>query len=234
MPCFGSSFLRPGPAGLFPLLPGRAKIKSSPARDSYPTYSLGRWPHGHWRGPGGSGRDPGQGHTDLRPQSGQIPPNTCTHTLSGIPQLSATPAILLETRSLTPALQGALWQRQHHALAASHTPHTHSLLNPHPTSRPPEVQTFKDPPFQTPQALIHTFTLRPTHPHTRLQTKALSPRGDVQSEMCPDPNQDRFPTPRTSSDGRARMQASPLLSLPLAGWGFQDSLLPPPPPQHEH
>ena len=161
---------------------------------------------------------------------------TCGHrvdrflpTLAPIPSVGSPNSQPHQPSSWRPAVS---LQRQHHALAASHTPHTHSLLNPHPTSRPPEVQTFKDPPFQTPQALIHTFTLRPTHPHTRLQTKALSPRGDVQSEMCPDLNQDRFPTPRTSSDGRARMQASPLLSLPLAGWGFQDSLLllPPPPP----
>lgn len=121
-----------------------------PKVNSYPVDPLGRWPHGQRRGPGGPGRDPGQGHTDLWPQSGQILSNTCTHTLSGIPQCSATPAFILETRSLTPALWGALWQRLHRTLAASHTPHTRSLLNPHPTSRPPEVQTFTDPPFQTP------------------------------------------------------------------------------------
>ena len=45
-------------------------------------------------------------------------------SLARLPRLPATPAILLETRSLTPALQGAFWQRLHRTLAALHTLHT--------------------------------------------------------------------------------------------------------------
>lgn len=140
----------------------------------------------------------------------------------GIPQLPDTPAILLETRSLTPALQEALWQRLPGTLLALHTPHTGSLLSPHPTSRPSEVQTYLDLLFQTHWAPIHTFTLRPTHPHTKLQTQALSPRGGIQSKTWPDPKTD-LGLPGTSSDGWAKMQSSPLLSLPPAGWGFPNS-----------
>lgn len=99
--------------------------------------------------------------------------------------LPATPAILLETHSFTLALQGTLWQRLHRTLAAFHTPHTHSLLSPHATSRPSEAQRHLDLLLHTLWALI-TFTAAP---HTltgafRLQirrhTQALHPKGAVQ------------------------------------------------------
>ena len=78
----------------------------------------------------------------------------------GPARLPDTPAILLETRSLTLALQGTLWQRLHRTLAAFHTPHTHSLLSPHATSRPSEAQTHLDLLLQTLWALT-TFTAAP-------------------------------------------------------------------------
>lgn len=82
--------------------------------------------------------------------------------------------------NLTPALQRAPWQRLHCTLAFLHTPHTCSQLSSHPTSRPPEAQTPLDPLLQIHWAAI-TFTLKPTHPHTRLQATR---RGGATRRPC--------------------------------------------------
>lgn len=163
------------------------------------------------------------GHTDPQPQNGHSYPHPKQGSLDS-PATQATPAILLETCSLTPALQGALWQRLHCTLAALHTLHTHSLLSPYPTARPPEAQTRLDLLLQTHWALS-TFTLRPTlkaSDYTPGGTHRPCAPGELSSTRSVARPQDKS---RTLRD--ILRQLLLLHSLPWAGWGLQGSLLPP-------
>lgn len=193
--------------------------------NSYPIYPLGRWPHGHWVGPGGSGRDPGWGHMDSWPQSGQIPPNTCTHSPSGDPPtLSHTSHPGDPQTHSSPA--GSSPTEAARTLVALPTPHTGSLLSPHPTSRPPDVQTCLDLLFQTHWALIHTFTLRPTHEASDTGTE---PQGRCPEQDVARP-QDRSRTPRDIL-GWLGQDAGFSPPLPARSRvGFCGLLAPPPPP----
>lgn len=190
------------------------------------------WPHWHWRGPARSRRDPGWGHPDSWPQWTDSSQHLHTYAQWGSSNSQPhQPSILLETRSLTPALQGALWHRLRCTLAALHTLLTGSLLSPHPTSRPPEGQT----------SLVGSVipdTLGPgSHVHTQTHTpaKEASDTGSEPQGRCPEQDVARPGSPGrpgTSSDGWARMQASSFLFLPPAGWGFGGLLAFPHPPAH--
>lgn len=92
--------------------------------DPYPTHPLGERSRGHWGGLDDQGGTLA-GHTQtLCHRVNRFFSALTPTSLARLPGLLATPAILLETRSLTPALQGAFWQRLHRTLAALHTPHT--------------------------------------------------------------------------------------------------------------
>lgn len=176
------------------------------------------WPHEQWRGRGGSESDSGQGHTAPGHRAYRFLPTHPPTLPGGLLGLLAIAAILLETHSLTLALQGALWQRLHGILAALHTPHTCSLLSPHPRSRPLEAQSDLLSPTHW---ALTAFTLRPTHSRTRLHTTLQEahtgpgPMGAVQPGDMARP-QERSGSPR---DRWARMLLSPPLPTPV-GVGF--------------
>lgn len=186
------------------------------------------WPHWHWRGPARSRRDPGWGHLDSWPQWTDSSQYLHTYAQWGFPNSQPhQPSILLETRSLTPALQGALWHRLRCTLAALHTLLTGSLLSPHPTSRPPEGQTSLVGP-------VIPDTLGPSsHVHTQTHTPAkeasntgMSARGGVQSKMWPDLGvPDAQGHPQMAGQGCRLLPSS---SCPQQGGVLGVSLLSPP------